>query len=423
MKVLWLSSANTLCFEKGDRAYNGKGWIASLQNAVTEYAPEIELGVAFLSNEDSEAILRDGITYYKILRKSPKGLRKLCSNWTGGAAEEYGDRVKEIVGDFRPDIVQVFGCETKLAPAAAQISGIPVVAHIQGILSEYVGSFFPKDTGKADMVTRRTFFNEIILNNGFRHLFDDYVLRSAKEREFLRSLKYAMGRTDWDREAVSRYSGAEYFHVDEALRDDFTAAAGRWTPGERSAEGVRIASTISPVPYKGVDVILKASAALSSMGVRHIWNVAGISAGSDIVEIYEKKTGLNAERCGVRFCGVMEPDALAAMLLESDVYVHPAYIENSPNSVCEAQMLGMPVVAAASGGVPSLIRDGDTGVLVPVGDHESTARSIATLAAEPQKAAALGRNAAAAAAARHDPKKIASELTAVYRRILSDHLK
>ena len=39
MKALWLSTANTMYDEKGDRAYNGKGWIASLQDAVSAYAP------------------------------------------------------------------------------------------------------------------------------------------------------------------------------------------------------------------------------------------------------------------------------------------------------------------------------------------------------------------------------------------------
>ena len=66
MKVLWLSPANTLFNEKGDRTYNGKGWVASLQDAVAASGADIRLAVAFLSKDGPSKTVRDGVTYYSI---------------------------------------------------------------------------------------------------------------------------------------------------------------------------------------------------------------------------------------------------------------------------------------------------------------------------------------------------------------------
>ena len=397
MKVLWLSSANTLYAEKGDRAYNGKGWIASLQDAVREYAPSIRLAIAFLSTEDSGAIVQDGVTYFRIKKKNPKGFSKLLHNWTGGKEEDYSAEVLKIASEFRPDIIQVFGCETKLAPAALSVRNIPVTVHIQGILSECIRHFFPPGTAASDMVTAGTFFNEIILRNGYIHLYEDYRRRSASEMECLRRMTAS--------HPLCR-----------------SAHAGSFTPGSPVHQGkrIRIASTLSPVPYKGLDLVLKTASALEGKGFDVRWNVAGIGPGSDMEKIFEKKTGVTAEECGVRLLGVMDEESLVKLLLESDIYVHPSYIENSPNSVCEAQMLGMPVVAADAGGTSSIVEDGRTGILVPPGDAEATAEAIAALAADRTKAAETAEAAASAAASRHDRKKIVSSLLSVYQRILQE---
>lgn len=429
MKVLWLSSANTLFNEKGDRSYNGKGWIASLQDAVRQYAPGISLAVAFLSAEDSGAIVQDGVTYYKIRKRTPAGLRKLLRNWKGGEPENYDDRIREITGDFRPDLVQVFGCETKLASAVVSIKDIPVLVHIQGILNECIPCFFPYGWGPGDMVIPSTFINERILCNGYIHLYQDYRQRAAKEKEYLSSMHFAAGRTCWDMDAVRRYSSAGYFHIDEVLRPAFYRYAGAackdsctmtgisHKPATGTGNAVRISSTISPVPYKGLDVILRTAALLKADGRRIRWDVAGIAQDSDIVRIFEQKTGIRAEENGIIFRGVLDEGQLVRMLLDSDIYVHPSYIDNSPNSICEAQILGIPVAATAAGGTSSLVLDGTTGKLVGTGDSAAMAEAVSCYMDRPEVAAATAKAAAEAAALRHDRRKIVSDLLSAYQSI------
>lgn len=82
---------------------------------------------------------------------------------------------------------------------------------------------------------------------------------------------------------------------------------------------------------------------------------------------------------------------LAAM----DLYVHPALYEGQGLAILEAMACGRPVIATAVGGVPAVVRDGETGVLVPPHDPEAMARAIEALWRDPARAERLARSARA----------------------------
>lgn len=75
-----------------------------------------------------------------------------------------------------------------------------------------------------------------------------------------------------------------------------------------------------------------------------------------------------------RFLG-RRPDAWA-FIAAADVFVNPSEVEGLPLAVLEAMHLGTPVVATAAGGVPSVVHDGETGRLVPVGDPDALAEAL-----------------------------------------------
>lgn len=422
MRVLWLSSTNTLFDEKGDRAYNGKGWISSLQKTVTEYLPDIQLGVAFLSKRGGGPEIQDNVTYYKIRRNSPAGFRKLVHNWTGLFSESYDSDILRAADDFKPDIVQIFGCETKLASGTVSIKGIPVAVHIQGILNEAMKSFFPGDISGKDFILPGTFINEVLLRNGAIHLREDYASRAEKETKYLAAMRFALGRTLWDRQIVKRYSSAEYFHVDEVLREEFYACAGVWKPRNRNAGSpVRIMSTISNAPYKGLDLIMKCAGILRRGGFPVHWDVVGIRADDPLIKVFSRRYGISCRDSGIRFRGILDPEGIISVMKASDLYVHPSYIENSPNSVCEAQMTGIPVLAAATGGIPSIVTDKETGLLFEPGDAEGLAECIRQISSDADTSARLGCNGAIKAASRHDRKKISADLKAAYIQCMKDY--
>ena len=90
----------------------------------------------------------------------------------------------------------------------------------------------------------------------------------------------------------------------------------------------------------------------------------------------------------VEFCGRVERDVMASLYRDADVVVNPSLVDNMPNSVLEALASGVPVVSTNVGGIPCIVRDGATTLLVPPGAPAELAAAVrrvledATLAAE-----------------------------------------
>ncbi len=145
------------------------------------------------------------------------------------------------------------------------------------------------------------------------------------------------------------------------------------------------------------------------------WHIIGLNENSKMASFFESTFKKKFRNCNITFLGVFSEEGLIKSLKEADIFVHPSYIDNSPNSLCEAQMLGMPVIATNVGGVATLIDHGNTGLLVPANAPYELAHSIALLAKDTWKAAQLGKQARITALTRHDRAKTISTLMNVYQ--------
>lgn len=156
-------------------------------------------------------------------------------------------------------------------------------------------------------------------------------------------------------------------------------------PADRAALGTPAGAPLALAlgrlhPNKGFDVLLEALA--RAPGV-HLW-IAGEGPEDAALRARAAALGIDGR---VRFLGWRRD--VAALLAASDMLACPSRHEPLGNVVIEAWAHRRPVVAAASQGPRQLLRDGETGLLVPVEDADALARAMSSLAADRARAAAL----------------------------------
>ena len=107
---------------------------------------------------------------------------------------------------------------------------------------------------------------------------------------------------------------------------------------------------------------------------------------------------------------------------ESYCLVHPTYIDNSPNSVCEAQLAGLPVIATDVGGVSSLIENLQTGLLI---ENKPKAIEIAVkkLYDDDLLREYISKESRWVARERHNPKIILSKTLSMYKELINEKKK
>lgn len=415
MRVLWIGGFGLKSLNDNNTSgYNGGGWLASLKKEIIKCS-DVTLGIAFCKEHCFQKVVQDNISYYVVpnYHKSRKDKYLDFIHIKDVTRDEiqwshYENQLKMVIDDFKPDVIEIFGSEFYFSLAARVSKHIPTVLHFQGILSLYIYIFLPPGISK---------WQYIMSGKGLRGKYNNfqylaYWQRSAyREKAVLKAVPHVIGRTDWDKQAIAVLNpNAKYHYGGEILRDVFYENKERTIPSK-----ITISTTISFPTYKGYDVILKVANILKNeLHLDFVWNVYG-NINPDFIE---KQVGLRHEGVDVRLCGVASPTQLRDALLESTMYFHPSYTENSPNSVCEAQILGVPVVASRVGGTDSLVEHGKTGFLYPVTDPYIAAYYIMYLVDNPDVNIAIGKAAKQVATARHDKKKIVNELMETYQEMI-----
>jgi glycosyltransferase involved in cell wall biosynthesis len=122
----------------------------------------------------------------------------------------------------------------------------------------------------------------------------------------------------------------------------------------------------------------------------------------------------------VEFLGYLDDSAMAKELCRAHVFAISSYVENSPNSLCEAMQVGLPCVATYTGGIPSLVEHGRTGLLFPTGDAPLLADMILRIFRDDDLACQLGRAARAEASERHAPQRVVSQLLCAYNDVIAN---
>jgi glycosyltransferase involved in cell wall biosynthesis len=151
----------------------------------------------------------------------------------------------------------------------------------------------------------------------------------------------------------------------------------------------RLVSVRNLEKHYGVDTILRAFAL-----VRAQWPNASLTvAGQGSQEQPLRRLAAELGDTGIRFVGRVEPGRMPALLDTAEIMLNASLVDNQPVTLLEAMAAGLPVVTSAAGDIPSLVRDGETGRLVPARDPAAMARAVGDLLAHPVAAARIVRRA------------------------------
>jgi len=317
----------------------------------------------------------------------------------------FCEEIKRVIDEVNPNVILCFGTENGLG-LACTLTDIPVIIHLQGILNPYYETWMPQGLswgrwlwGNKDAILTWLALKE------FRN----------REMKIFKSCRYFFGRTDWD-QSITRLLApqAKYFYCSEMLRPEIYNSKKVWKP--RQNEVKRIVSIISGSIYKGGDVVLRAAKVLKeNVRFDFVWEVYGVGD----MKQWEKLTHIRPDEVNVVVTGIIDAGRLIDIVTTADVYVHPSYIENSPNTVCEAQLLGIPVIATNVGGVSSLVEHGKTGLLVPPNDPYLMAATIEEIFFDINLANEISANGRKKSLERHNSTKIVEELMSAIEIIIA----
>ena len=163
------------------------------------------------------------------------------------------------------------------------------------------------------------------------------------------------------------------------------------------------------IPIKGHLVLLRALAQARSRLSGLVLDVAGRGPLAPALGAYARELGVDD---AVRFLGFVSPVEKA--IADAAIVVVPSLGEGFGMVALEAMERSRPVIASAVGGLPEIVADGETGLVVPPADAEALADAIVALAADLQNAAAMGAAGRARALTEFTPDRCVERIEALY---------
>jgi glycosyltransferase involved in cell wall biosynthesis len=416
MKILWFTNSSSL-YEVGKHHYHGGGWIESLEEILAN-EPSIDLAVSFFHRSDSLKMVKNNTIYYPIQRNSGKKnpLKTVKNNWRGNLEDvSYIRELLEVIEDFKPDIINVFGTEG-LFSSIQEYTDIPVVIHLQGLINPCLNAYFPPGVSKWDFIFDTNYLLDNLLGRSPFFGYKRFVKQAEREAKNLMNAKFVMGRTEWDRRSSNLYNkNVIYFHVNEVLRPVFY---NRQIKLINNRSKIIIISTISPTIYKGIDLVLKTANLLKNeLMVDFEWKLIGLDSKDKLLKGFEKKFKLSHASINIHCIGRKNSEDLFSIMNNADLFVHPSYIDNSSNSVCEAQIMGLPIIACNVGGLPSLIANNESGILIPSNGLHELAFQIRSFFDNRDIFEEIVKKGQTIAQARHERSKIKEDLLEAYFKI------
>lgn len=411
MRVLWLTNnpLPDICGYLNIPIVNKTGWLHSAAN-------QIKLHVTlFVASKYSGAKLKvveiDNIRYILIPQNETNA--KSCDTWA------------KVMHTACPDVIHIHGTEYSTGLELLKVcDSRKVVVSIQGLISE-VAKYYNfgitnyeilKHLSLRDLIKRETLWQQK----------SRFVSSGHHEYEYLKTATNFIGRTNWDKAHILAHNPkANYFFNNETLRDSFYNAS--WDINKIDRHTIFFSQ--ATYPMKGLHILISALPII----LKHFPETRIRVAGFDITKAVRQPLGrLKATTYGcyiyslikklkleekIEFLGSMDEAEMRNTYLKSHVYINSSAIENSSNSIGEAQLLGVPVIASYVGGTDTMVSNNKTGLLYPSNDTVRLASLVIEIFNNDNLADSLSKQGRIVAGERHNRDVNSEVLMKIYRAI------
>ena len=421
MKVLWLCNIilPEIAKDLGLDFSNEGGWLIGLSNDLKEY-DNVELSICFPIYNQKNIIKGNvgGIKYYGFPQNIPNPTKY------NPKIEKY---FSDIIEDINPDIIHIFGTEyphtLSMVNVCENLNCVEkVIINIQGLCSIIEKHYFA--SLPAEIINKNT-FRDFFRRDNIKKQQLKFSRRGEFEIKALKKVSNVIGRTNWDFACTKQInSNIKYYKCNETLRSTFYGKS--WSL--ESCEKHSIFVTQASYPIKGLHTLLEALPIIKSEYPNVKVYIAGIkilenNSFKSIVKstTYSKylKNLINEKNLSdnVVFTGPLNEEQICEQFLKANVFASLSSIENESNSVSEAKILGVPVVASYVGGVIDRISHGVDGFLFQHDAPYMLAHYIMELFGNNQLAESISRKAKTNADLLHNKKDNTNKILEIYKEL------
>ena len=369
MRVLWICNIMLprIAVHLGQEVNNKEGWITGLMDAVLDYNKAhldemVQLGIAFPIGKE-QPFMQDVLVVNQDYDIPFYGFRE-----DTGAPEQYDMAVEQdmarIFADFKPDMIHLFGTEYPHTLAAVKSFGRPsrTLVGIQGLCRVCAGAYM---ANLPQRVQKSVTFRDLVKKDTLRKQQQKFEDRGQWELGAIQGAGHITGRTEWDRYWTLKWNpGARYHALNETLRKEFYSGQWSW----ESCESHRLFFSQGDYPLKGLHYMLMALPRILSkypdarvyvvgnslLRGKNLQGRLKISAYGTYLEKLIRGYGLEGK---VHFLGRLTAEQMKEQYLKCQAFVCASSMENSPNSMGEAMLLGTPVVTSYVGGISTIIKE------------------------------------------------------------------
>lgn len=415
MKIMWLTMmTQVLGLSQSEKEVKTSGgWITATAKNLEEF-DDVEKFIIVSINRDikEEKKVVDGkkVVYFVRANQVATGRDKVLE-----------EKLSKIIAEETPDVIDVQGTEFSFGESLLNCKvNCPVCVTLQG-LAGACADVYVKGMPLKELLFGRSMHD----NKRLGGLLERKILmhlRAIKTDRIIKKVKYCIGRTHFDKAEAEKINPAiKYFSCNRILRSDFYSY--EWDI--EKADKHKLFGIRSEIPYKGLHYAVKVIAKLKEKYPDVVLEVPGglkVDAPSSSIASYPKYINKLLDEYGVRenikFLPSLNPQEIAEHMMSSRAFYQYSVIENSPNSLAEAQVMGVPSVASDVGGTSSYAEDSVSGLLFEVDNIDDCAEKISRIFEDDDLCLSLSQNGRKVAEERHDIKVNTEKLISIYREII-----